>query len=126
MRHFKKLTKLAKKLRSDTGCPWDRSRKLDDMAKYLEEECDEAIAAIHKKDYENLKEELGDLLFSIVLTIQIAEEEKLFDAKGVLEDIAKKIISRHTWVFGKDKARTPEEALEMWKRNKERNKEAKK
>lgn len=118
MRQFKKLTKLAKKLRSPKGCPWDKSRKLEDMAKYLKEECEEAMAAIHKKDHKNLKEELGDLLFTIVLTIQIAEEEKLFNAKGVLDDIAKKIISRHTWVFGKDKASTPEEALKMWKRNK--------
>jgi uncharacterized protein YabN with tetrapyrrole methylase and pyrophosphatase domain len=119
MASFKKLTKLAKRLRSPTGCPWDRSQKIDDMALRIEEEGKEILKAFEKRDYENLKEELGDMLFNIVLTCQIAEEENKFSIKDVISDIDKKIRSRHTWVFGKDKAKTPEEALEMWRRNKE-------
>jgi len=119
MASFKKLTKLAKRLKSPTGCPWDRSQKIDDMALRIEEEGKEILKAFEKRDYENLKEELGDMLFNIVLTCQIAEEENKFSIKDVISDIDKKIRSRHTWVFGKDKAKTPEEALEMWRRNKE-------
>lgn len=74
--------------------------------------------AIQKEDYENLKEELGDVIFNIVMMVNIAEEKKLFTMKEVLDDIAKKIIERHTWVFGDDKVETAEEALKKWKENK--------
>jgi len=85
----------------------------------MEEEAQEIQEAFTKRDWENLKEELGDVLFNIVLTAQIAEEEGKFTMKEVINDIDEKIRSRHTWVFGKDKAKTPEEALEMWRKNKE-------
>jgi len=100
MTSFKTLQRLAKKLRSPTGCPWDRSRTIEDMAESMEEEAEEIQEAFKKKDWANLREELGDV-------------------KDVLKDIDEKIRSRHTWVFGKDKANTPEEALEMWNRNKQ-------
>lgn len=89
------------------------------MAENIKEEAEEIQEAFEKRDWKNLKEELGDALFNIVLTAQIAEEEGKFTMKEILEDIDKKIRSRHTWVFGKDKAKTPEEALEMWRRNKQ-------
>ena len=117
---FSTLIKLARRLRSPTGCPWDRSRKLDDMSKYIKDESQEVIDAFKAKDYKNLQEELGDILFNIVLTAEIADEMGKFDMNDVLDGIDKKIRSRHTWVFGKDRAHTPEEALEMWKKNKKR------
>lgn len=112
-------------MRSPTGCPWDKSRKIDDMAKYIKDESQEVAQAFKAKDYKNLQEELGDILFNIVLTAQIADEMGKFDISDVLKEIDAKIRSRHTWVFGKDRAHTPEEALEMWKRNKEIEKLAK-
>jgi len=119
MRKFKRLTKIAKKLRSPTGCPWDRAQKLEDMPEKLREEIEEVIQAIEKNDSENLQEEIGDILFVLILTAQIAEEEGKLTMKDVLKGIEEKIISRHTWVFGKDKVKTPEEALAQWKKNKE-------
>jgi len=119
---FKTLVKLAKKLRSPTGCPWDRSRKIEDMAENIEEEAGEVMEAFKNRDYKNLREELGDVLFNIVLTSVIAEEMGKFSIDDVIADIDKKIRDRHTWVFGKDKAKTTEEALEMWRRNKAANK----
>lgn len=121
MKEFKKLIKLAEKLRSETGCPWDRSRTLENMAEPIANEAKEVEEAFEKHDYENLKEELGDVLFNIVLIAQIAKESKKFSIKDILEDVDKKIRERHTWVFGKDKAKTAEEALEMWKKNKQKN-----
>jgi uncharacterized protein YabN with tetrapyrrole methylase and pyrophosphatase domain len=123
MASFKALQKLAKKLRSPTGCPWDRSRTMEDMAESIEEEAQEIQEAFKKKDWKNLREELGDVLFNIVLTAQIAEEEGKFTMKDVIKDIDEKIRTRHTWVFGKDKANTPQEALEMWNKNKAAQKE---
>mgnify|MGYP003984975959 CR=1 FL=1 len=118
-RNFKDLCQLAEKLRSDTGCPWDRKQTIESMCEHLEEESQEVVDAIKGKDHRNLQEELGDLLFQIIMIAQIAKEDGLFDISDVNEDIAEKIVSRHTWVFGDDKASTPEEALAMWKKNKE-------
>lgn len=123
--NIKTLMNLASRLRSPTGCPWDRSRKIEDMAKYIKDESQEVLQAFKAKDYKNLQEELGDILFNIVLTAQIADEMGKFDMHDVMAGIDEKIRSRHTWVFGKDKAHTPEEALEMWKKNKQREQQKK-
>lgn len=115
---FKYLLSLAAKLRSRTGCPWDRAQTIESMLEHLAEEAEEVSDAIKKNDHHNLREELGDLLFQIIMISQIAKEKKLFNIEQVIADIGKKIISRHTWVFGKEKAKTPEEAIAMWKANK--------
>ncbi|OGJ43462.1 nucleotide pyrophosphohydrolase [Candidatus Peregrinibacteria bacterium RIFCSPLOWO2_02_FULL_39_10] len=115
---FKDICKLAEKLRSGTGCPWDRAQTIETMLDCLKNETSEVAEAVLKKDYRNLKEELGDVLFQIVMIAQIAKEQKHFKIDDVIKDIDKKIRSRHTWVFGEDKAKTPEEAIAMWKRNK--------
>lgn len=119
-RSLKDLKKLAEKLRSDTGCPWDRKQTIASMLQYIDEEVHEVRQAIENGDHENLKEELGDVLFQIVMIAQIAEEHKYFQLDDVIAGIYDKIKSRHTWVFGKDKAKTPEEALEMWRKNKKK------
>ncbi len=123
MKQFQKLTQLAKKLRSPTGCPWDRKQTILSLTKSLEEEADEVLSAIRKKDDVNLEEELGDLLFNIIMITQIASEEKKFSMSGVLKKIEQKIISRHSWVFGKDKSKVKnaEDALRLWKENKKKN-----
>jgi len=115
---FDRLCKIIAKLRSDKGCPWDRKQTIQSLQKCLEDEMKEVKEAIAANDNENLKEELGDLLFTTIMMIQIAEEEKVFSLKEVLEESEKKLIERHTWVFGDDKANNAEEAYEMWQRNK--------
>lgn len=122
---FNDILKLAEKLRSPTGCPWDRKQTILSMLKNLEEEAEEVCEAAKKNDMKNLEEELGDVLFQIVMITQIAKENKLFNMDGVLKNIHAKITSRHTWVFGKDKAKTPEEAIAMWLKNKEKEKKGK-
>lgn len=117
-RRFVKLKKLAERLRGENGCPWDKKQTIKSMLKNIIDEAREVREAITKEDHKNLKEELGDLLFNIVMVAQIAEEEKLFSISDVLRDIEEKIVSRHTWVFGKDKAKTSHEALKLWKKNK--------
>lgn len=122
---FADLCKLAEKLRSKTGCPWDREQTILSMLKCVENEAKEVCDAIENGDHENLKEELGDVLFQIVMIAQIAHENGYFNMDDVIGGISNKIISRHTWVFGKDKAKTPEEAIAMWKRNKAKEKNKK-
>ena len=117
-RSFDELVQLMTRLRGPDGCPWDRAQTIETMLDCLKSETSEVEEAVLKKDYKNLQEELGDVLFQIVMIAQIAKEQKHFKMDDVIKDIDKKIRSRHTWVFGKDKAKTPEEAVAMWKRNK--------
>lgn len=116
---FKNLVEIAQKLRAEGGCPWDREQSIGSMAPKILEEGEEVLEAIQKEDWENLEEELGDVLFNIVMISQIASEEGKFNIDGVLEKIAEKLISRHTWVFGSEKAETAEEALALWMKNKQ-------
>lgn len=115
---FKKLVDIAATLRGPEGCPWDQSKTLPDLQKDFMEEAEEVRQALEKKDWPNLKEELGDIMFNIILMALIAEEKGLFTMKELLDDIQAKLVSRHTWVFGNDKAFTPEEAIALWNKNK--------
>ena len=123
---FKNLLEIAAKLRAEGGCPWDREQTIESMVPCLTKEAQEVVEAVEKKDWENLEEELGDVLFNIVMISSIAAEKRLFDIGTVMEKIAEKLISRHTWVFGQDKAATAEEALALWLANKEKEKARKK
>ncbi|HCW32131.1 MAG: tetrapyrrole methyltransferase domain-containing/MazG-like protein domain-containing protein, dITP/XTP pyrophosphatase [Candidatus Peregrinibacteria bacterium GW2011_GWF2_39_17] len=122
---FKELVQIAQKLRGPNGCPWDRSRTLISLEKDFMEEAQEVRQALQKEDFANLKEELGDTLFTIILMSLIAEDDGHFTLKDVFKGIQEKIIRRHTWVFGKDKVSTPEEALVQWKKNKAKEKRKK-
>jgi tetrapyrrole methylase family protein/MazG family protein len=128
MQSFQKLLTIAKRLRSPTGCPWDREQTVKSLAPKIQEETEEVLAAIRKKDWPNLEEELGDLLFNIILTTQIASEAKLFRMDGVLKKVEQKIIARHSWVFGQDrhKVKTAADAKRLWQENKAKLKKQKK
>ncbi len=119
---FQELIDLCSKLRSEEGCPWDKKQTYETMKKCIVDESAEVVEAIEKNDIPNLEEELGDLLFNILLIAQIASEKGDFDMKSVMTKIGEKIVSRHTWVFGTDKATTAEEALALWKENKKKEK----
>lgn len=119
---FKHLLEIAARLRSEDGCPWDRKQTLLSLTKCIRDESQELIEAIEKNDPKNTKEEIGDVLFTLILMTQIASEEKQFNMGDVLEASAEKLIARHTWVFGTDQANTPEEALELWMKNKAKEK----
>lgn len=119
---FKELVELMAYMRSEEGCPWDREQTLKDFLAHLKEESDEVLEAIEKEDYDNLKEELGDLLWNILFISQLAKEQKKFDIHDVMEDVRKKIVRRHPHVFGNIKAETPEEVMIHYKRVKKNEK----
>ncbi|MBU0762853.1 MAG: nucleotide pyrophosphohydrolase [Candidatus Altiarchaeota archaeon] len=115
MASFDELVDLMAYMRSPEGCPWDRKQKIDDFKKYLSEESREALDAIDKKDYPNLCEELGDLLWHILFISQIAKEEGLFTIDEVVDGLKKKIVRRHPHVFGEGrKLSTPEEVIKEY------------
>jgi tetrapyrrole methylase family protein/MazG family protein len=97
---FRKLINLVAQLRSPDGCPWDRSRKQEDLGHYLLEEAYEVVEAIDGAIPEEIREELGDLLFQILFLARMAEEAEEFDIADVLGAITAKMIRRHPHVFG--------------------------
>lgn len=111
---FQKIVEIIEKLRSEKGCPWDRLQTHDTLKRYLLEETYELIEAIEKKDYDAIKEELGDLLLQIVFHSQIAKENGKFNINDVIEKICRKMVSRHPHVFGEVFLETPEEVLNQW------------
>jgi tetrapyrrole methylase family protein/MazG family protein len=123
MKKFKELAEIAALLRSPEGCPWDREQTIASMYKHLESESAEVLQAIEKGDMQNLQEELGDLLFLILMIAEIAREDQHFDLEQVLGGIIDKVKRRHTWVFGDDKVSSAQEAVELWKKNKAKEKQ---
>ena len=119
---FEKLMEIAARLREPDGCPWDKAQTIESMLEPLENEFNEVKELIVQQNHKNLREELGDLLFQIVGIIQIAKEEGLFTEEEVIKDIYDKVVRRHTWVFGNDKAETVDEALRLWEINKSKEK----
>ena len=110
-------------LRGPNGCPWDKKQTHETLIKNMREESEELIAAIEKKDTENMKEELGDVLLQVLLHAQIAKEEGLFTIEDVMQDLYDKLHRRHPHVFGDHaKAASPEEALAVWKEMKKKEK----
>lgn len=112
------LHEIMKTLRSQHGCPWDRAQTNESLIPYLEEETGEVIEAIRNNDVENLCEELGDLLYHIMLLSQIAEEKGQFSANDVIEGISAKMIRRHPNVFGDIEVNSWEESMELWNKMK--------
>ena len=94
-----KLIGIVKKLRSPDGCDWDREQTHQSLVPYLLEETYEVIESIEQKNFEALKEELGDLLLHVIFQIDISEENKEFKINDVIDGICQKLIRRHPHIF---------------------------
>jgi tetrapyrrole methylase family protein/MazG family protein len=114
MHTFSDLVNITSKLRSKDGCPWDKEQTHESLKQYLLEEAGEVIEAIDHKDKENLCEELGDLLFQVMIHSQIAKENQDFTIDDVVNGICEKMIRRHPHVFGDKKVISSEEGEALW------------
>lgn len=119
---FSDLLEIMALLRSENGCPWDREQNHESLKKYLIEETYEVLEAIDLKDKNKISEELGDLLLQIVFHSQIGKENGTFDISDVITDVSRKMILRHTHVFGEDKAETADDVVDIWEKIKKREK----
>jgi len=117
--HLKELIRIVERLRGPDGCPWDREQTRETLIPFLIEELYELIDAFRKDDPEGIKEELGDLLFQIILHCQISKEEGRFGVDDVIKGVIDKMVRRHPHVFGDKELRTSEEVLRWWRRHKE-------
>jgi nucleoside triphosphate diphosphatase len=99
-RDVSRLIEIMAQLRTPvTGCPWDLEQSFETIAPYTIEEAYEVADAIARKDFEDLRDELGDLLLQVVYHARMAEEENAFDFGDVVEAICRKMIRRHPHVF---------------------------
>jgi MazG family protein len=119
---FVRLCEVIARLRSPTGCPWDRQQTMASIKPYTLEETYELLEAIDADDNEAIREELGDVLLQVVLDAQIAADEGRFDVIAVVEQITRKMIERHPHVFGEGGAATVDEVRAHWERAKSKEK----
>ncbi len=108
------LAAVMEKLRSGKGCVWDREQTHKTIKKNLVEEAYEAVESIENESYQELKEELGDILLQVVFHSQIAKENSEFDVTDVLRNILNKLVRRHPHVFGNKPAANSQEVLANW------------
>ncbi len=112
------LEKLIKLLRAPNGCPWDRVQTNESIKSNLIEEAYELADAIERADDDGIEEETGDVLLQAAFHAVLKEETGVFDSSDAITRLVKKLIFRHSHIFGKDKAASEGEALGVWEKNK--------
>jgi len=115
------------RLRGPGGCPWDREQTFDSIKQHTLEETYEVFDAIERRDWPELKDELGDLLLQVLFYAQMADDAGYFNLQDVAEGLAAKLVRRHPHVFGDVDAATPDAVLRNWEqiKNEEKKKKVK-
>ena len=112
------LVALMQILRSPTGCPWDREQTLDTLLPFVLEEAHEVVEAAERRDFEELKGEIGDLVFEGVFLSQLCAETGDFTITDALNDVRAKLVRRHPHVFAPDAGTadvtTPDAVKDRW------------
>jgi MazG family protein len=111
---FQRLVDIMARLRSPGGCPWDREQSFDSIKPYTLEETYEVLDAVDRRDWDELRGELGDFILQAVFYAQMAAEQKVFDIGDSLDAINEKLIRRHPHIFSDDTATTGDEVLKIW------------
>ena len=110
------LLKVMARLRSPTGCPWDREQSHRTLRRHAIEEVYELIDAIEAGDDHEMAEELGDLLMQVVFHCQLAKERGAFDFEKVCRLLEEKLVRRHPHVFGTTKVKDVAEVWANWEK----------
>jgi ATP diphosphatase len=112
------LVALMRILRSPTGCPWDREQTLDTLLPFVLEEAHEVVEAAERRDMDELKGEIGDLMFEGVFLAQLTAETGAFTIADALNDVRAKLVRRHPHVFAPDAGTadvtTPDAVKDRW------------
>jgi MazG family protein len=97
---FAEAVAIMRRLREPGGCPWDREQTFDSIRRYTLEETYEVLDAIERRDWNELKDELGDLLLQVLFYAQMASEAGHFTIREVIDGLNRKLVRRHPHVFG--------------------------
>jgi tetrapyrrole methylase family protein / MazG family protein len=122
-RHLHEIDRLrgvVARLRGPGGCPWDRKQTVRSVRPFILEEAHEVVEAIDDGDPAHLREELGDVLFHVLLLARMNEERGRFTLADVAAGIADKLVRRHPHVFGTARAKTAGDVVRSWEEIKDR------
>lgn len=108
------MIRMARTLRGEDGCPWDRAQDEASLVRYVLAEAQELEEAIAARDIEHVREEIGDVLFILISMAVLAEEKRYFSLLELLERLEAKMVRRHPHVFGGESASTVEEVRRHW------------
>lgn len=111
---FQDLVDLMARLRAPDGCPWDREQTYATLGPMLIEEAYEVLEAAEAEDWNELRDELGDLLFQIVFYGQLAKDNQHFDIYDSIARVHEKMTRRHPHVFGAEKVESTAAVLANW------------
>jgi MazG family protein len=118
---IERLLSIMARLRDpETGCPWDREQSFASIAPYTIEEAYEVADAVERNAFDELKDELGDLLFQVVFHARMAEERRLFAFDSVVDAICEKLERRHPHVFSNTQIASAAEQNVAWEEYKRR------
>ena len=115
---FADLLRIMARLTAPNGCPWDKAQSHESIRINLLEEAYETVEAITDGNLDGMIEELGDVLLQVVFHCDIALRSGEFTLEDVIKGLNDKLIGRHTHIFGGDKAEGADGALNVWERNK--------
>lgn len=120
---FGDIVRILKRLRDkENGCEWDKAQTHESIRSNLIEESYELLEAIDNKDIENMIEECGDVLLQSLFHAEIANEKGEFCVSDTLSYLGKKLVTRHTHIFGDVIANNAKEALDAWENAKAKEK----
>lgn len=126
MQSIEMLIEIMRALRDPkSGCPWDLEQDFQSLIPYTIEEAYEVADAIERNDVDDIKSELGDLLFQIVFYSQLAKEKNAFDFNDVVRSISEKLTRRHPHVFADAKVKDAAEQTKEWEKIKQKERAAK-
>src|SRR2546425_899069 len=109
---LQKLVSIMNELREK--CPWDRKQTIHTLRQQTIEETFELADAITDKDWQGIKEELGDVLLHIIFYAKIGEEQRQFTLQEVIDGICEKLIARHPHIYGDVKVSGDEDVKRNW------------
>jgi nucleoside triphosphate diphosphatase len=108
VKELQRLQAITKQLRDPiNGCQWDRVQTFASLKSYTLEETYEVLDAIDKQDTDELKKELGDLLFHIIFYADLANDQELFNFDDICQSVADKLVYRHPHIFTDNQTQKP-------------------
>lgn len=111
---FLQAVEIMARLRAPGGCPWDREQSFDSIRRYTLEETYEVLDAIERRDWDGLRDELGDLLLQVLFYAEMAREAGYFELHAVIENLNAKLVRRHPHVFGDRTAENSDQVVANW------------
>ena len=113
------ISDLINLLRGPNGCPWDKKQTANSLTGHLIEECYELVEAIEKKDYNNINEEIGDVILNVVYQIIFLKQVLDIDEQSIIKDLYAKIKIRHPHVFSDINLKNVADVEQNWEKIKD-------